>query len=131
LARFAGGVPVTERSPRWHASARAAVLLTGTATLCGAFWAGGTTDSGLDWLILLALPLAGLAGYLSPWAAPLLPPLALALALVVGNRTESFDNDFGALNFVGGLVFSWLSVAVGVLLRATRGERSRGGVNGD
>jgi hypothetical protein len=91
-------------------------LLVATA----AFWAGGTEDSDVALLTIPSFTLAFLIGFLTPRIALLLPPVALAAAIVIGNATESFDNEYGWLNFSGGLLIAEICMATGMWNRRRR-----------
>jgi hypothetical protein len=99
---------------------RVPLLVLYTAVATAVFWAGGTADSDVAILTVPSLALAFLVGFLTPRMAPLLPFAALAAAVAIGNATESFDNESGGLNFVGGLLLAELCIAIGMWNRRRR-----------
>jgi hypothetical protein len=84
------------------------------------FWAGGKDDSDVAILTVPSFAFAFLIGFLSPRIALLLPPVALAAAIAIGSATESFDNEYGGLNFIGGLVIAEVCIAIGMWNRRRR-----------
>jgi hypothetical protein len=81
------------------------------------FWAGGTEDSAVALLTLPSFVLAGVVGYTWPILGVMAPFVALGGGIAVGNATESFDNEYGALNFPGGLVIAEICVGIGAWRR--------------
>ena len=102
------------------------MLVLYTVVAGAVFWAGGTEDSDVAILTVPSFALACLVGYMWPAAGLLLPLVALAGGLGIGSATDSFDNEYGGLNFVGGLVISELCVGLGAWFspRRDRGDRA-------
>ena len=99
---------------------RVLLLVLYLAVAVAVFWAGGTEDSDVAILTVPSFAFAFLVGFLSPRVAPLLPPVALAGAIAIGGATESFDNEYGGLNFIGGLLIAELCIAIGMWNRRRR-----------
>jgi hypothetical protein len=93
-------VPPPARGHRW----RWVVLLLATAVAAVGFWAGGMTESDLDGIGLLAVPLFVVAGYLTSWWALPCPAIALVLGVVWGTHDGSVDNEYAGMNYAAGLV---------------------------
>jgi hypothetical protein len=99
---------------------RVPLLILYTVVAAAAFWAGGTEDSDVAILTVPSFAFAFLVGFLSPRIAPLLPPVALASAIAIGSATDSFDNEYGGLNFTGGLLIAEICIAIGMWNRRRR-----------
>ena len=99
---------------------RVPLLVLYTVVAAAVFWAGGTEDSDVAILTVPSFALAFLVGFLSPRIAPLLPPVALGAAVAIGRATDSFDNEYGGLNFSGGLLIAEICIAIGIWNRRRR-----------
>lgn len=99
---------------------RVLLLVVYTVVAAAVFWASGMEDSDVAILTVPSLALAFLIGFLTPRIAPLLPLVALGAGVAIGRATDSFDNEYGGLNFSGGLLIAELCVAVGMWNRRRR-----------
>jgi hypothetical protein len=100
---------------------RVPLLVLYTVVAAAVFWAGGTESSDVAILTVPSFAFAFLVGFLSPRIAPLLPPIALGAAVAIGRATDSFDNEYGGLNFSGGLLIAEICIAIGMWNRRRRG----------